>query len=338
MNRPIQFRTRVSLWSSFAVAAMALLSSPRARAQTPPPPTTQIVIGSYSDTDGFGDSQFGSGYTLSASVRGTQAVAGNRTRYQADLSTWGRVFGNTGSFVSAEAKIETNTAWSVPRLTYQTMLLGFVNATLTVDTEIEVEQTIFDEGHRVARYTQPFEVGGVPLEVTVDVYARASLLVGGTLNRFGGEAHIRPLADLSTRASLAVGIADFVEAGVRGTLSLLHAEVPTQGAMRWSYQRNACPGGINTDKLTGSATSDLILHSLDGKLSVYAGVFGIELEHTIFSWDGFQKTYPLFSAQKVTVLPAIAPAPEGAPGISSQPTLCPRIDRLPFDVVLPHPI
>lgn len=131
-----------------------------------------------------------------------------------------------------------------------------------------------------------FQVSAVFYGVTVSASAVGSFGIDGELNVGGAGislVDVGPYANLSAEASASVGIA-CVNAGITADLTLVDVRVPI----------NASAAGLSGSVLW-SLDVDLQLSSLDGELRLEINWCLAGEEYTLFSIDGFQKTYPLFS-------------------------------------------
>lgn len=113
-------------------------------------------------------------------------------------------------------------------------------------------------------------------------------------------AQFRPWANVSGVLGVGVDYA-VLEVGVKGRLTILDAAVPT------SVDIGASAAYGNPDKIELSigTEADLELHTLDGRLSLYAELLGQEAEKTLFTWNGLDKDYDLFDASITVQLPIL---------------------------------
>ncbi len=131
-----------------------------------------------------------------------------------------------------------------------------------------------------------FQVSAVFYGVTVSASAVGTFGIDGSLD-FGPAGieleDVGPYANLSAEASASVGIA-CVNAGITADLTLVDVRVPI----------NASAVGLS-GSVQWDLDVDLQLSSLDGELRLEINWCLAGEDYTLFSIDGFQKTYPLFS-------------------------------------------
>jgi hypothetical protein len=141
------------------------------------------------------------------------------------------------------------------------------------------------------------------LDATLDVITNPACNTNQTITLGEAKGYARPWvkADAFASASVDIVVAD---GGVKLTLTLLKLDLPFNGDIKVymlpSYAPGATEGTILVD---ATATLDLDLHTLDGKLSLFVdALWGAwSDETTLLSWDGFHYSDRLFSVGRTGI-------------------------------------
>jgi hypothetical protein len=106
---------------------------------------------------------------------------------------------------------------------------------------------------------------------------------------------IDPYAELVGHASASIDLA-IIEAGIKGRLTLVRVDLPLTIGVAVTMRESDDHSRIDS-VLEGSAGLNLVLHSLDGALTVFVDTPFKSYESDIVSWEGYQATLPLFNRE-----------------------------------------
>lgn len=175
----------------------------------------------------------------------------------------------------------------------------------------------FDVSKDLLRKSRTFTVAYIPVTVAGGVSGTlhlerearltfvASPLGGGCYDGATLLVRFDPWVQLEAFASAAVGTA-VASAGIECALTLLRLETPYDLGVTL-----AADGGTGKLRLTPSATGDLVVRTLDGRISLFVkvdlGLFDVGYSYDVFRWSGLKAQLPLFRSSYTLVLDDVLP-------------------------------
>lgn len=238
----------------------------------------------YTRIERFGNSVFGGGYSLNATVTADTATT-NREK-KVDAVAEGKVFGTAFSYekelVLGRANVSgqqggnnsgTAALYAMGQQIWSTNLYATYSP-----TPINWSRTFFD-------VTKRFMVGPVPISVKASLAGGVKLAVTGQIGPTVAKLSAIPGGWANVNASAAVDVI-IVAFGLEGALSLINASLPSSGEVFWPV----CT-------LDWKLKSNLDLNVLSGTLKLFAKVKILFIKKTwwvtIASWSGITRNWSL---------------------------------------------
>ncbi|HEX8539589.1 MAG TPA: hypothetical protein VF664_19140, partial [Cystobacter sp.] len=238
----------------------------------------------YTRIERFGNSVFGAGYSLNATVTAETATT-NREK-KVDAVAEGKVFGTAFSYeqelVLGRANISgqqggdnsgTAALYAVGQQIWSTNLYATYSP-----TPINWSRTFFSA-------TKRFMVGPVPISVKASLAGGVKLAVTGQIGPTVAKLSAIPGGWANVNASAAVDVI-ILAFGLEGALSLVNATLPSSGEVFWPL----CT-------LDWKLKSNLELNTLAGTLKLYAKLKILFIKKTwwvtIASWSGITRNWSL---------------------------------------------
>ncbi|WNG23279.1 hypothetical protein F0U62_03975 [Cystobacter fuscus] len=238
----------------------------------------------YTRIERFGNSVFGAGYSLNATVTAETATT-NREK-KVDAVAEGKVFGTAFSYekelVLGRANISgqqggdnsgTAALYAVGQQIWSTNLYATYSP-----TPINWSRTFFSA-------TKRFMVGPVPISVKASLAGGVKLAVTGQIGPTVAKLSAIPGGWANVNASAAVDVI-ILAFGLEGALSLVNATLPSSGELFWPI----CT-------LDWKLKSNLELNTLSGTLKLYAKLKILFIKKTwwvtIASWSGITRNWSL---------------------------------------------
>jgi hypothetical protein len=241
----------------------------------------------FSENNGFGNSRFGAGYTIS-SYSGTWAPG---VAYaSSNTSVYGTAFNNTKTLFEQGISAYTDAAAQSASISDYVYALGFKVAGGTYSGG-DYNGTYYLANYSKQLYSasETFWVGPVPVNVSATINASAGHSIYGHFWVDGIQGNMSPYARAWVTASAGVGVSG-AGAGIRvSDLSLINVGLPHAAKARYTdnWASGACQGDFNLGSNLG-----LSLATLKGTLQLYATLIWTTTR-TIASWNGLSKFYPL---------------------------------------------
>ena len=241
---------------------------------------------SYSRAESFGNSMFGAGYSLEASITSTDAT--RTTAKQVDAFAEGKVVGTVFStqkeIVRGRAVIHgqeggSNTGSAAVFAMGQQIWSTNLNYSFSV-TPINWSRTFFS----VSKY---FMVGPVPINVTASLSGGVKITVSGEISPTVARLNVTPggWANANASASVSIVVASF---GVQGSLVIINVTLPASGELFWPF----C-------SINWKLKTDLGLNTLAGNLDLFAKINFIFFSKTwtvnIARWNGLTYNWNLLN-------------------------------------------
>jgi hypothetical protein len=250
----------------------------------------------------FGNSLWGAGYSadFKAYADRLSSPARNQVRASASAKAWGTFLEQRIEAFSFTASAKTVSDGS-RSASYQLYVLGQqVDGKSQSGGPLKISTPVGSSIAVSPPITYMFMISVVPVTVKGQVYMSKGVHLGGNLDVLDFNATFEPYARLYGELRVDAGIPGVVGAGAIFQLSLVEAELPITGALKWTTSSRANYGTrqlCRVDQVTGLLDSRVAIGTLDGTidLSVYVGPF----KHTerIAEWDApFTSGFYLFGA------------------------------------------
>ncbi|WP_309890412.1 hypothetical protein [Archangium sp.] len=241
---------------------------------------------SYYRAENFGNSTFGAGYVIDASMTATPATSTTAKKVQAyaDGKVLGTAFGTQKELFRGRAEVSgqsggTNAGTARVYAMQQQIYVTNLYSTFSI-TPINWSRTFFSA-------SKSFMVGPVPVTVKASLSGGVKLSVSGQIGPTVAKLNVTPGAWANVTASAAVNII-VAKFGIEGSVMLINVSIPTVGELFWPY----CT-------LDWKLTSTLSLNYLSGTLKAFVEVklifFNKKWTVTIASWGGFSKNITLIN-------------------------------------------
>lgn len=252
-------------------------------------PGDQPFSKAFHKDDSFGNSTFGAGYVIDASLNGLPATAsaGAKLDAVAEGKVWGKVFGSgqtellrarasgtaqQNAFVGANVKVYVMGA--------QIYSKDLLSGTL-------YEDQLFNRTFKSA--SKSFPIMFVPVTVTASLNGNAGIKVTGSLAPTVAKLIATPKGNVYVAASAAVGIS-VASLGVEGSLTLIGASLPVTAQL--------VSTGCST--MDWNLKSDFTVNTLSGKLKAFIKIKLLFIKKkfslTIAKWSGVTKSWTLYNA------------------------------------------
>jgi hypothetical protein len=254
----------------------------------------------FARSQGFGNSNWGAGYSVAATVKANPAevTGGTRDTLEADgsLKGWARLAGFEQPIFEVRSGAVTEvgdrtalevTAYVGSAAIYSKQFESDSSAGVPFEDVRSWPQTFIDTAHTVM-------AGPIPVHLALRVTGNVGNVLKGSITNSGIEVTSTPfaLALLFADASIGfeyceLGVCVGATGGVYTDLKLLEVQTPFRAAANWSLTG---AGGVNVDYTLNGYLS---LSSLNGSLGAFAEVKAVVYEHRwdteIFHWDGFSE-------------------------------------------------
>lgn len=227
-----------------------------------------------------GNHSFGSGLNVQL---GYQSPMPGYTRAFGMAAAYARVFGRELTIVAAKG--EARTVIGAHSASAEFTVLGVDQAVGLPDAEDPVELLPPVERTFIERQ-QTFMAGPFPLTVTGTATGIIGMQGHATPGASGFTVTVRPYANLSGSAAVSVGIV-CVQAGIRGTLTLLELGFPATVA-------------LDAAARTVDVGASIELETLSGSVELFAEACGLSESWPLVEWDGIDQDWALFPTQRFT--------------------------------------
>ncbi|MET0402623.1 MAG: hypothetical protein ABW123_09480 [Cystobacter sp.] len=238
----------------------------------------------YTRIERFGNSVFGAGYSINASITADTATT-NRDK-KVDALAEGKVFGTAFSYEKDLVLARVNVSgqqggdnsgkaalYAVGQELWSTNLYATYSP-----APIDWSRTFFSA-------TKRFVVGPVPISVKASLAGGVKLAVTGQIGPTVAKLSAIPGGWANVNASAAVDVI-ILAFGLEGALSLINATLPSSGEIFWPV----C-------SLDWKLKSNLDLNTLSGTLKLYAKLKILFIKKTwrvtIASWSGISRNWSL---------------------------------------------
>lgn len=231
----------------------------------------------YSKAQFFGNSMFGAGYDLNASITSTDSTMTQAKRVDAfaEGKVYATAFNNQKEIVRGRAEVHgqeggSNTGTAALFAMGQQIWSTNLNYTFSF-TPINWSRPFFT----VSKY---FMVGPVPINVTASMAGGVKLTISGEIAPTVAKLNAVPggWANVNASASVSIVVASF---GVQGGLTVINVTLPTYGELFWPL----CT-------INWKLKTDLTLNTLSGYLDLFAKINFIFFSKTwtlnIARWNG----------------------------------------------------
>lgn len=261
---------------------------------------------SIQDSGSLGSSLFGASYSYAGgwelsnfenNVLLTQASA------QGSLYADATLLGMPVTIINAYAMARTVGDDTTPTGVTTSRYLQLLNSVIYNDPA-KTESATFNVALDVAPLSQELAGGSqvimvafIPVELRAGVAGQvgANGSLRGNITR-GSKIALNLHGDLKPWAAAtgfvygaaSVGV---VKAGIKATLTLIRAELP------FNLDANLSMGGDGNITFNAAATLDLVLRTLDGRVSAFIDYFLDDAEVTLFEWQGLSDTVRLFESR-----------------------------------------
>lgn len=241
---------------------------------------------SYSRTESFGNSLFGGGYAINASITATDGTltSAKTVEAYAEGKVTGTAFSYQKELVRGRADIRGQQGGAnsgTAALYAMGQQIWSANLSYTFSpTPINWSRTFFN-------VSKTFMVGPVPITVKASLAGGVKLNVLGEITPTVARLTATPggWSNVTASASVNIIIASF---GVEGSLTLINATMPSVGELFWPL----CT-------INWTLKSDLSLNTLGGTLSLYAKInflfFSKKWTVTIAKWNGLTYNWSLLN-------------------------------------------
>jgi hypothetical protein len=287
-----------------------LLATAIGNVQLPIDPSTgRAMIGDRaSDVGVFGSSLFGANYSYEAGWQLTNLSAGvchANVHVKGTLAANATLLGTSASVVDFLAQADTSEpSFGNVDIAYQThfRLLGAdIYSPVSTDSPAHFDLTVGSTDKSGKLWSVPpivIPVGPINVNVTGGMSGGVgfdSTLAGGLSRNCGNNTLsasvngvFTPYAHLDAFAQAALGIPSVLEAGIRGTLTLVRIDLPFTNGIGISWDGT----GLT---LNGSSNLDLKLTSFGGKIAVFLDSLLYSTELSLIEWPGVTTNMNLFN-------------------------------------------
>lgn len=296
------------------------------------PASGKMVLVDRTETDEFGNSRFGAGYTARAQVVGQRDEGLAQTVVEGEFDSFLNLFDRNfpAIFLSATATSEEKQGEPQQgKVKYVLQVYGkkVTESTLTLGTSV-FQRNLVRRMQSSERYTITIPLW-VEIIVSGQAFAEETLDFRGNLNVAGLDASLTPAARFWVVASAGLGGSKFgfeLSAGVQGSLNLLTARAPVTSGLKWNVSAPDEAGRCRPS-LTYFANGNLTMRELDGTYGVYARACAFSKcwskGHDFGSWSAFEQQYELFNVQsKVEEFPEFQCAKKAEPAPPAEPPPC----------------
>ena len=241
---------------------------------------------SYSRTESFGNSLFGAGYAINASITATDA-SGARAK-QVDALAEGKVFATAFStqkdIVLGRVQIHGEQGGSN---TGTAALYTLGQQIWSANLSYSFSPTPIDWSRTFFSVSKTFMVGPVPITVKASLAGGVKLAVTGLVSPTVARVMATPAgwSNVTASASVNIIVASF---GIEGSLTLINASMPSYGELFWPL----CD-------ISWTLRSNLVLNTLSGNLDLYAKInfifFSKKWTLNIARWSGLNYNWSLLN-------------------------------------------
>jgi hypothetical protein len=245
------------------------------------------IARNYHYENGFGNTNFGAGYVVDASVNNTPGTLGPTFNARGEGRVYGRIFGQVRDAlqVTATASSPAGGAASASANVY---IVGSQVFTRSFTASYSTGATFGPRRFFNANFT--FTVGPVPITVSASADGSVGFTGTGNLSASTLVVNVTPTGSLAAVASASVNVI-IVSFGVSGSLTLVNAALPSNltispcAATRWSL-------AINRD-----------IYTLSGQIDLWVKVKLLFINKkwtvTIARWSGTHSVGTIYSASGV---------------------------------------
>jgi hypothetical protein len=278
------------------------------------PSTGKPMLGDgASDDASIGNWAFGAhyDYSLGFKIDGIETgVSNGQMSAWATMHAGGNVFGGTIPLVTGSIVVQSHDEDRIARDISFVVLGNELLPGRSGDDPLEFHVTGGDSiGGTPVYGSTVIPVGPIPVKVAGWITAVAGIKASldGNISRVhspdpqidalgaGVSGTIDPYAELVAHASASIDLL-IIEAGIKGRLTLVRVDLPFTIGVGVTMQQSSDQSRIDS-VLEGSANLNLVLHSLDGALTVFVDTPFKSYEKDVVSWEGYQATVPLFNRE-----------------------------------------
>lgn len=241
----------------------------------------------YHYENGFGNSNFGAGYVVDASVNNTPGTLGPTFDARGEGRVYGRIFGTNRDAVQVSA-YANSPAGGAASASANVYILGSQVFARSFTATYSTGASFGPRRFFSANFT--FTVGPVPITVSASADGSVGFTGTGNLSASTLVVNVTPTGSLTAVASASVNVI-IVSFGVSGSLTLVNAALPSNltispcAATRWSLS-------VNRD-----------IYTLSGQIDLWVKVKLLFINKkwtvTIARWSGTHSVGTIYSASGV---------------------------------------
>lgn len=245
------------------------------------------IARNYHYENGFGNSNFGAGYVVDASVNNTPGTLGPTFDARGEGRVYGRIFGTNRDAVQVSA-YANSPAGGAASGSANVYILGSQVFARSFTASYSTGASFGPRRFFSVNYT--FTVGPVPVTVSASADGSVGFTGTGTLSASTLVVNVTPTGSLTAVASAGVNVI-IVSFGVSGSLTLVNAALPSNltispcAATRWSL-------AVNRD-----------IYTLSGQIDLWVKVKLLFIKKkwtvTIARWSGTHSVGTIYSASGV---------------------------------------